>query len=75
MNAPKSLFLGAIALYRKLISPVLPASCRFHPTCSAYASAAIDRHGVVRGGWMAVKRVGRCHPWNPGGVDPVEGEK
>lgn len=60
-----------IKAYRKVVSPLLPASCRFTPTCSAYAITAIERHGVMRGGWLALKRIARCHPWNPGGIDPV----
>ncbi len=60
-----------IKAYRKVVSPLLPPSCRFTPTCSAYAIIAIERHGVIRGGWLALKRIARCHPWNPGGVDPV----
>jgi hypothetical protein len=60
-----------IKAYRRVISPLLPPNCRFTPTCSAYAVTAIERHGVVRGGWLAVKRIARCHPWNPGGSDPV----
>ena len=57
--------------YQRVISPVLPPSCRFQPTCSYYALTAIERFGVLRGGWLALKRIGRCHPWNPGGYDPV----
>lgn len=60
-----------IRLYQRLISPLLPPTCRFYPTCSTYAVTAIERHGVVRGGWLAIRRIGRCHPWNPGGYDPV----
>lgn len=60
-----------IRAYQVLISPLFPPSCRFTPTCSNYALQAIDSHGVLRGGWLAVKRIGRCHPWNPGGYDPV----
>ncbi|MDZ4167499.1 MAG: membrane protein insertion efficiency factor YidD [Coriobacteriia bacterium] len=63
--------VGLIRMYQRAISPLLPASCRFYPTCSSYAVAAIARHGLARGGWMALKRIGRCHPWNPGGYDPV----
>lgn len=65
---------GAIALvraYQVVVSPLLPASCRFHPTCSTYAITSLERYGLLKGGWMAVKRVSRCHPWNPGGYDPV----
>ena len=57
--------------YRRFISPALPPACRFTPTCSAYALTSIDRYGLIKGGWLALKRLGRCHPWNPGGYDPV----
>lgn len=57
--------------YQVLISPLFPPSCRFTPTCSNYALLAIERHGLAKGGWLALKRIGRCHPWNPGGYDPV----
>lgn len=70
-SVPARLLVIAISLYRKLISPLLPAACRFHPTCSQYARTAIVRHGAARGSWMAVKRVCRCHPFHPGGEDPV----
>jgi putative membrane protein insertion efficiency factor len=63
--------LGAIALYRRFISPLLGTRCRYHPTCSAYAAEAIEVHGLPRGMWLATKRVGRCHPWHDGGFDPV----
>lgn len=67
----KALLLGLIAVYRYAISPLLGRNCRFMPSCSEYASEAIHRHGSVRGGWLALRRVLRCHPWNPGGYDPV----
>ena len=60
-----------LAAYRATLSPLLGPSCRFAPSCSAYASEAVRRFGVRRGGWMAVKRVLRCHPFHPGGWDPV----
>ncbi|MDD2605011.1 MAG: membrane protein insertion efficiency factor YidD [Desulfobacteraceae bacterium] len=60
-----------IRAYQYLISPVLPPSCRFTPTCSQYAYEAISRYGVMRGGLMAIKRILRCHPFHPGGYDPV----
>ncbi|MCO6466630.1 MAG: membrane protein insertion efficiency factor YidD [Bradyrhizobiaceae bacterium] len=63
--------LGFIWLYRRLISPLFPPSCRFTPTCSEYAYTAVERFGVFRGGWLAVKRIGKCHPLHPGGHDPV----
>lgn len=71
MRAVRTLVILPIRAYQKLISPLLPPSCRFSPTCSQYAVVAIERHGVFKGGWLALKRVGRCHPWNPGGFDPV----
>ena len=67
----KRLLLGLINAYRYLLSPLLGPSCRFYPTCSAYAAEAIDTHGAVRGSWLACKRILKCHPWHPGGVDPV----
>ncbi|REJ35749.1 MAG: membrane protein insertion efficiency factor YidD [Bacillota bacterium] len=68
----RKLLIGLIRLYQKAISPLFPPSCRFYPTCSTYAVQALERHGVVRGGWMAVRRISKCHPWHPGGYDPVE---
>lgn len=67
----KSVLLGLIGLYRYGISPMLGRNCRFHPSCSEYAMDAIRAHGALRGTWLALKRVGRCHPFNPGGYDPV----
>lgn len=55
----------------RVLSTRMTPRCRFHPSCSAYALEALERHGAARGTWLAVKRVGRCHPWNPGGLDPV----
>ncbi len=57
--------------YQLVISPLLPPSCRFYPSCSCYAIEALQRHGALKGAWLAVRRIARCHPWNPGGHDPV----
>ena len=65
------LLLGLLRAYKLVISPALPASCRFYPSCSDYAYGAIVKHGVIRGIGLAGRRVLRCNPWNPGGVDPV----
>ena len=65
------LLVALVRGYRAVVSPLLPQRCRFAPSCSAYALEALQRHGARRGGWLAVKRITRCHPWNPGGVDPV----
>ena len=57
--------------YQIILSPLLPPSCRFHPSCSAYALEAVTRHGALKGGWLAARRLARCHPFHPGGYDPV----
>ena len=67
----KTVLIALLRFYRYAISPMLGRNCRFHPTCSEYAIEDVQRHGALRGGWMAAKRVGRCHPFNPGGYDPV----
>ena len=67
----KTLLLFLLRAYQLLISPVLGQNCRFYPSCSCYAHEAIEQHGVIRGGWLAIRRLGRCHPWHPGGLDPV----
>ena len=66
-----SLALGLLRLYKRAISPFLPPSCRFVPTCSEYGYEAIERHGVWLGSWLALRRLVRCHPFCPGGYDPV----
>lgn len=60
-----------VRAYQVVLSPLLPPSCRYHPTCSNYAIEALEKHGALRGGWLAVKRIARCHPFRPGGFDPV----
>ena len=64
------LAMGVIA-YRRWISPGLPARCRFYPSCSAYTLEAISVHGALKGGWLGIRRIGKCHPFHPGGFDPV----
>jgi uncharacterized protein len=61
----------AVRGYRLLVSPMLAPSCRFFPSCSEYAEQALSRHGALRGGWLAARRLCRCGPWHPGGIDPV----
>ncbi len=65
------LLIGLIRVYQYAISPLLGPHCRFFPSCSEYAAEAVGRYGPWRGGWMAIKRVGKCHPGHPGGLDPV----
>ncbi|MEO8575053.1 MAG: membrane protein insertion efficiency factor YidD [Gemmatimonadales bacterium] len=66
---------GALVLvirgYQLWISPLFPAACRYYPTCSSYAIEAIEKHGAISGSWLAVRRIARCHPFRPGGYDPV----
>jgi hypothetical protein len=71
----KALVLAALRFYKRRISPKLPPSCRFTPTCSEYMMGAVEVHGVIRGVWMGMKRVMRCNPFNPGGYDPVPPKK
>jgi putative membrane protein insertion efficiency factor len=67
----KTVVLGAIKLYQRFLSPLLPPSCRFVPSCSRYAYEAIEKYGLLKGGWLSIKRISRCHPFNAGGYDPV----
>ncbi|HPE36933.1 MAG TPA: membrane protein insertion efficiency factor YidD, partial [Spirochaetales bacterium] len=69
-SVPALALKGLIVFYRRFISPLKPPSCRFYPTCSAYALEAIQKYGAAKGGALAVKRILRCHPYNPGGYDP-----
>ena len=67
----KTAVLAALRFYKAAVSPMLPPACRYTPTCSEYAMEAVERYGVVRGGWLAIKRLFSCHPWSRGGYDPV----
>ena len=67
----KKLLLLLLRGYKRFVSPMLGQRCRFHPSCSTYTMEAIERFGVMRGGWLGVRRIGRCHPFHPGGYDPV----
>ena len=67
----RQIIIGALRLYKRCISPLLPSACRFHPTCSEYMMEAVARFGVLRGTGMGLARLLRCHPFHPGGVDPV----
>ena len=67
----RAIALFLLRFYKRFISPLLPPMCRFEPTCSVYMTEAISRYGVLRGGWLGLRRLGRCHPFNPGGWDPV----
>lgn len=67
----KTLMIVCIRFYQLFISPLFPPTCRFYPTCSQYAIEAIQKKGALKGGWLAVKRIAKCHPFHPGGYDPV----
>ncbi len=67
----KFIFIGLIRVYQYLISPLIPASCRYTPTCSHYGVEAIQKHGPIKGGWLTIKRISKCHPWGGSGYDPV----
>ena len=67
----KTLLITLIKGYRLLISPLFPPACRFHPTCSQYAIEALETFGISQGSWLALKRILRCHPYHPGGYDPI----
>ena len=65
------LLIALVRGYQIIVSPLLPASCRYYPSCSVYAVEALEKYGARRGGWLALKRLGRCHPFHAGGYDPV----
>jgi uncharacterized protein len=71
VDLPKRGLIGLITIYQNTIGPALPTSCRYEPSCSRYAHQAIDRYGPLKGSWLAVKRIARCHPWGGYGYDPV----
>jgi putative membrane protein insertion efficiency factor len=71
MNLPRTIAIGLIRTYKLVISPLLPSACRFHPTCSEYMKDAIEKHGVVKGVGLGLRRLSRCHPFHQGGFDPV----
>jgi len=68
----KIILIGVIKLYQWTIGPVIGETCRFYPSCSHYGVEALKKHGALKGSWLTLKRICRCHPWNPGGIDPVE---
>jgi putative membrane protein insertion efficiency factor len=70
-NPFKYMLIGLVKFYQYCISPLTPASCRYTPTCSQYASEALRKYGALKGGWLALKRILRCHPWGGHGYDPV----
>ncbi|MEM7372407.1 MAG: membrane protein insertion efficiency factor YidD [Bacteroidota bacterium] len=74
-QAVSAVFVALIRIYQYAISPFFPAACRYTPTCSSYAVQAIKLHGPFKGGWLAVKRIGSCHPWGGSGYDPVPGSE
>lgn len=67
----KKILMSIIKIYQKAISPLMPPSCRFHPTCSSYGLEAIETHGALKGSWLSIRRISKCHPFHEGGFDPV----
>ena len=70
-HAPRHLLILFVRFYQVVLSPLLPASCRYYPTCSVYAIEALERYGAARGTWLTIRRIARCHPFHAGGYDPV----
>jgi len=71
ISLPRTIAIGLIRVYKLVVSPLLPSACRFHPTCSEYMKDAIEKHGVLKGIGMGLRRLSRCHPFHQGGFDPV----
>lgn len=71
----KKILISLIRFYQVVISPIKPPSCRFYPTCSHYGLEAVQRFGALKGGWLTLKRILKCHPLHPGGIDPVPEKK
>lgn len=71
MNIGQRILVGLIRFYQLALSPYFGSQCRFTPTCSQYAREAVEHHGALKGSWLAIRRIGRCHPYHPGGHDPV----
>lgn len=71
MNPLQYLLIGLIRFYQLVLSPFMGNQCRFTPTCSQFAREAVEKHGAIKGSWLAIRRISRCHPWHPGGHDPV----
>lgn len=70
-DVPRTVALVLVRFYRSYVSPLFPPTCRYVPTCSEYAMIALQKYGFIKGSWLATKRICRCHPWHPGGYDPV----
>jgi uncharacterized protein len=71
MGVVRTLLAIVPASYHKILSPLVPPACRFYPSCSVYTSQAVAKHGILKGAFLGLQRLSRCHPWNPGGYDPV----
>jgi len=71
LNPLQYLLIGLIRFYQLVLSPFMGNQCRFTPTCSQFAREAVEKHGAIKGSWLAIRRISRCHPWHPGGHDPV----
>ncbi len=74
-SLPQNLAIAAIRAYQKMLSPFFGRNCRYYPTCSQYTLEAVEIHGAARGSWLGIRRIGRCHPWHEGGLDPVPGSR